>query len=276
MIVSADTEDVLDLRGFIAYLDAHLDPDDEASILAAAPHLRALANNRRFLSDYLRAGLTAGFPLRHKRGSPTFMVHRDRARGYAIRVVGWPPADQLTDFPGGASTHGYAEVLGATAHNHDFHLLTVGYAGPGYETDMYHVPTTLPDVGGAVPMTPLGRFRLSPGTVLFYPAYRVAHLQHVPSAFSISVNLIVRGPNRFAEQHLFDLAASTVAGVTGSANDTRSFRLSLVQALPSPAYVPALERICEHPAPRVRREAVLALERCRPGSHPAAGATNPR
>jgi hypothetical protein len=276
MIVSADTDDVLDLQGFIDYLEDHLDPDDEASIVAAAPRLRALANNRRFLSAYLRAGLTSGFPLRHKRGSPTFMVHRDRARGYAIRVVGWPPADQLTHFPGGASTHGYAEVLGALAHNHDFHLLTVGYAGPGYETDMYGVPTTLPEVGAAVPLAPLGRFQLSPGTVLFYPASRVAHLQHVPSRFSISVNLIVRGPDRFAEQYLFDLATSTVAGVTGSANDTRSFRLAIAQALASPVYVPALERICQHPAPRVRREAALALERCSATSSRTAGAMNPR
>ena len=53
LTLEADTQDVVTLEEYVDYIVRQVDVDDEASILASAPKLRALANNRRMVGDYL-------------------------------------------------------------------------------------------------------------------------------------------------------------------------------------------------------------------------------
>lgn len=78
------------------------------------------------------------------------------------------------------------------AHNHNFDFISVGYIGSGYETDIFEIADKTPNYkkGSHLELKERGRYRLSPGRVFHYKHDEVIHIQHPPSEFSISLNLI--------------------------------------------------------------------------------------
>src|SRR5689334_17711347 len=59
LTLEAETSRIITLPELLDYLRDHVDSRDEASVLAAAPMLRALANNRTFLREELHRKLCA-------------------------------------------------------------------------------------------------------------------------------------------------------------------------------------------------------------------------
>lgn len=102
------------------------------------------------------------------------------------------------------------------AHNHDFNFLTIGYLGPGYDTDIWQLDLSgfVGYVGEKVRLTPRPRARLTEGRIMHYRRDVDVHVQLDPPAFSMSLNLIPKTPRQsssFAEQYEFDIGRSTVS-----------------------------------------------------------------
>ena len=259
MIIPAQTDAVLELDEFMAYLDTHLDVESEDSLVSMAPQLLALANNRRFLARHLAATIgRSDFQQNNPFAGPVFVLAN--RRHFMVRAIGWPAA---TDNAGASYNSTYR-----VAHNHAFSLLTVGYWGPGYETDVFGCPpATLAgaaDGSNAECDLPfIGRYRLAERTVLHIPAHRIVHVQHPPASYSISLNLVVkRKDDESAEQYFFDVDRRRYQGSTGTTSNAWLRILHLASRIPDARYVDSLTSIAaDHPSLRIRTVAREALGR---------------
>ncbi len=261
------SDDVIELEDFLAYVDAHLTDRSDENVEALAPKLIALSRNRTFLSRFLTESLPSReFQRDNGFNGPVFILAR--GDGYVVRAVAWTTEDRVERTPRGAGPHLYHGPQ-QVAHSHSCSLLTVGYFGPGYETDVWECEPETIRAAGDAPGTPVstryrGRFRLSEGAVLFYRAYRDLHVQHPPQSYSISLNLLVQPPAGHAgrDQYFVDLTDNTLAAAMSTANNARSQLIGLAQAFPDPRLLSPLGLIAErHMSSRIRARAAAALQR---------------
>jgi hypothetical protein len=184
---------------------------------ACARELARLGNNRELLWEYLlRCGGLDGWK---RNFLPPQSFPLGSANGFMVRANIWLPPKR----GGGAADAQYKQIYSYDlAHNHDFHFLTVGYFGPGYETDLYEInPEAIEGIPGEpVDLGARRREQLTPGRVIYFDAYNDVHVQHEPRELSISLNLLFSGVPRVRDQLLFDTERSVVigsptAGVTG-------------------------------------------------------------
>jgi hypothetical protein len=254
----AETDETIDLAAFVDYLRREVDARDEASVLAAAPKLRALANHRTFLRDALtgalrrfRDGKVGGYV------SQTFQLAR--AGDLYVRANVWYPegAEPPTAQPAGAMT------LYGLPHDHAFSFLTVGYWGPGYETSIYEYDpqTVLGEPGEDVDLRFLETTTLPTGKVMFYRASRDVHAQGYPPAFSISLNVTVFPPSAADRNQLyFDLENRKIAALSGPVQSGRVLLCRVAAALGDGETEGHLEAIAARAAsPYLRLEAYRAL-----------------
>ncbi len=256
-VLPADPGDQIELTEYLAHLDAHLDVRDEDSVLATAPKLRALANNRRFLAKHLVESLAkSDFQKGNRYVGPTFLL--ERRRDYVVRVVGWPTAPERTPSDRTVDAYSADEQM---AHNHTMGILTVGYWGPGYETDLFECdPDALTgEAGQPYQLAGRGRERLSVGKVMYYRPHVDVHIQNVPEDYSISLNLLIpsRHKDHYSSQYFFDVARGKVVGVgTTVADAERSEFLNYAGIIRHPSFFPHLEKIAAgHPRALVRKKA---------------------
>ncbi len=214
LTLEAETDRVVTLPEFLDYVRAHVDSRDEASVLAAAPMLRALANNRSFLRDELHKQLAAFRT--PDRGSTyvsqTFSL--GTVKDLNVRANVWHPRGHE---PPTANTEGEQTLYGLP-HDHSFGFLTVGYWGPGYWTAIYEYDGDR--VGGVpgerVDLQFLEKTTLPVGKVMYYRPCRDVHEQGYPPAFSISLNLAVIRPNvADRDQYYFDLENQRIVAFSG-------------------------------------------------------------
>jgi hypothetical protein len=247
----------ISLEEYADHVRREVDVRDLASVAGSAPMLAALANNRGFLGELLCAQLRrwSEFQADNDYISPSFILAR--GRHWFVRANVWTPR---VEAEAGLQDRVNFYALG---HDHNFSFLTVGYWGPGYETDLYEVePGSFEEVVGApVELRPLGRTTLTPGRILLYRAARDVHEQAPPGELSISLNLMLVPPEAsLVSQHYFDLAARRVAAVTGQATRGRVALCRLAGALGDPAFAEPLARLARvHPTPAVQRAAIAAL-----------------
>lgn len=216
----------------IAGLDATgFDPRDDGTLYEAARWLRRLGNNRDFLGDMLVAELVGegASPMVDSAYSPQSMMLSGFRPGYFLRANIWPAKSDQVYRASGAGTFAYG-----LAHDHNFDFLTLGYHGPGYESDYweydYEAITGLPGERAGLRFT--GRRTLTPGTILHYRAHRDVHAQWPPERLSVSLNVMATNPAQgWFDQYAFDPATDTVARVL-SPNSTEAF-LRLAVALGS-------------------------------------------
>ncbi len=130
---------------------------------------------------------------------------------YKLRLVKWTPLSSITlpHLNRVGFSYGFP-------HNHDFHLVTKGVFGDGYETEVYRTDASkvIGAVGESVPLTFQGRFKLSPGTVMWYEQYHDVHDQLPPASFSLSFNVIPVDPQVKYPQLSFRVPEGKVAGFT--------------------------------------------------------------
>jgi hypothetical protein len=250
----------MDLDEFVALVERNLDPDSEESVLSMTPHLQALGANTRFLGRYLAANIDrADYQAGNRYSGATLILARGKQ--FAVRVVGWLPRASAADRSPSNQEHVYSESdTAAVAHTHPFALLTYGYHGPGYVTEVFDCdPDELLNRGIGEPVT-LGnsrRMQLSSGTVLFLPAFRVAHIQHPPESYSVSLNLIVvpRNPAGY-EQYFVSPRRKMLEGIAGTASQAANNILDLASRLPPASIQPLMERVASnHPLHSVRERA---------------------
>jgi hypothetical protein len=259
LTLDVDTREAIGLEEYVEYVSREVDADDEASILASAHMLRALANNRRVVGDYLTAELRSwrDFQPTNSYTAQTLMLAR--MGRFGVRANIWEPAAASSDL----RAHQKALYQYQVPHDHNFSFLTVGYSGPGYETLIYERdPEAVVGVPGEkVPLRFLERTTLPQGKVMYYRASRDIHSQEYPEALSLSINLLIgQAASQRKDQYFFDLEAGTVADVAdgGGAANSRVIPCRLARYVGDHRTAEALEPIAEnHPTPRIR---VTALE----------------
>jgi hypothetical protein len=189
------------------------DPLDEESFAAAAPLLKGLANNRRFLTDIALAELKdrCRRQTRENRySSQVIMLHRASEK-YFIRANFWPSErDSIM------RTSGISPFFYHVPHDHNFSFLTVGYMGPGYWSEYYEYDydKVVGYPGEKVDLRFIEKSRLEPGKVMLYRAHRDVHDQLPADEMSISINIMeasLRQP--FLSQYRFDVKKCEVAGI---------------------------------------------------------------
>ncbi len=211
VIVDAPDGDAIDLAEFKeGCRDLRMDASEADGLLAAAPLLRRLQKNRRFLAQFLfdhldrfrsdaRGTEHTGqiFPL-----GPIDDNHYGRA-------CIWPSAD--SDM---YRKTGPALFYSDEPHDPNFSFLTVGYSGPGYSSDYYEVRDDTGDwhPGTKVQLTPTGRKTLAEGAMFLYRKAVDVHSQIPPAATSISLNIVAaKKSNTHDQQHIFTRDMSSVA-----------------------------------------------------------------
>ncbi len=193
--------------------DDGFDPHDEGSLNHGAFALRGLSNNRNFLGDMLVEQLTD----RHREvgassayGAQAIVLSRVRG-GCFLRANIWPSPRDSCFKASGAGSFVYGKP-----HDHNFSFLTVGYFGPGYESDYYEYDYEA--VAGYVGETPGLRFiersALSEGKLMLYRAHHDIHSQLPAASMSVSLNIMHIDPAEgWFDQYGFDLESGEITGI---------------------------------------------------------------
>jgi hypothetical protein len=261
LTLEVETDEILPLGAYLEEL-RQLDPRDVDGVIASAPRLRALVNDRGFLIDELNRCLGDADRLTRARSAQSLLL--GGRRDLLLRANMWIPPSELPEL---RRLQPYFSYL--APHDHNWHFLTAGYWGSGYRTTIYEYD---PDsVFGAadeqVTLRFLERTALPVGKVMFYRASRDVHAQEHPDEFSISLNLMMTPPElTVRDQLLFDFERSVVTRPLASSSSHQSVLYTqLARHLGNATTSGLLERLAaEHPTPRVRLSAYESwAARCR-------------
>ena len=218
-----------------------------------AEYLSALNNDRDLIYKHLERYPGPGGWAQRFFAPQSFLLGSSKKA--LLRANIWLPPKKQTGFTE------YQKELYAydLAHNHDFHFLTVGFHGPGYETDLYEIDPDSVDgtPGQSVQLRNARREQLTPGRVIYFDQYRDVHVQHEPADLSISINLIFKGERRDKDQLLFDIERSVVIGPPPLAERSRLITaMEMAARFANQKTVGLLEEMAaNHPHPRVKENA---------------------
>lgn len=193
---------------------------------------------------------------RHNRYDAHTLILAVRER-YLLRVNLWVPLGDA--FTGEARDFSYG-----IAHNHNFHLMTLGLFGEGYETDLFELAEAaeLLEPGQRVTLGARGGARLGAGDLMLYEAYSDVHVQHPSRELSVSLNLMTVPAVEHLPQHIFDIERRVVARTIEASPDGRHHlaraALDLLSRDEGEAALRALA--ADDPSPRVRAAARRALD----------------
>lgn len=228
IIIDAPEEEAIGLDELCTYLhDLKIDTADHDAMIAAAPMLKQLANNRTFLADMAleelkgRTKLGAGS---NRYGPQVMMLYPPNRRDqtFFVRANFWPSTQDHIFKSSGPEQFFYHHP-----HDHSFNFLTVGYYGPGYRSNyyVYDYEKTAGFPGEAVDLKYVETTELTEGKLMLYRACVDIHDQLPPETMSMSLNIMeltVRGG--VLDQYSFD----TEHGCVG----TMINRMSTVSLMP--------------------------------------------
>lgn len=240
--------------------------DDQEALASLAPSIIQLANNRTFLGDILVEYL-AGSPVNSNKpvgatletySSHVVMLKLDRQNKFIIRAAIWPSAKDYV-----YKINGDKEFSFNYPHDHNFGFLTVGYFGPGYESDFFEVdPDSFLGIPGeTVMLKSMGRSRLNRGRSLVYRAHQDVHVQYPPEDLSISINLIGSGISAgVTDQYTFDVERQTIKNAISQGANT--VLLDVAMAMGGEKSRGMVSQFAsDHPIDAVRYRAARAMAR---------------
>jgi len=259
LTLSCNATQAISIEDYVAHIGAHVDLRDLDSIAASAPMLRALANDRTLVVQRLNKLVENAFS---RDSIPSAQaIFLGQGKDFYIRANVWP---STADIAGGRlyqDRFAYNE-----AHDHNFTFMTVGYLGPGYETDIYEYDHEKVEgyVGEPVDIRFLERVRFAAGMVMLYRASSDLHIQHPPEELTITLNLIISLPEvRIRDQLFFDLQNKKISEfpIETDASKRVSF-LNLAAHLGNGDTRELLSDLArQHPCRRTRLTAYEALSR---------------
>lgn len=257
-IAAADCEPIT-LADYIAHIEANVDFRDRYSLLRSAPMLQRLAANEQFLGDWLVQQLSSpieSFQQKNAYNYQSFVLNV--TEDYMLRANFWVPPQHLKRYGArAAAAFGYGSY-----HNHNFDLLTVGYAGSGYETAMLRMrdPYASHDVGDVPDLESLGLWHLGRGDVMYYEAFADVHCQHAPPDLSVSINLMTHSTRETWPQYTFDASDHAITAMVGSPLDSRIHTLTIARGIVPEGADGALRTLAgADPSARLRKFARDAL-----------------
>ncbi len=243
----------------IAYSRQHVRYGDYDSILDASDILSALANDRELLVNAINSTLAeiddyAGDNMGVS--SQSIILHSDPM--FKVRANVWrKPVARAGSMLHDSNLYSYHY-----AHNHNFELLTVGYLGSGYWTEIHECrPDKIQGyIGEKVELRYLEKTSLPRGKVIHFRACEDVHTQLPCNEFSISLNLLVVPPyEKLSDQYSFDVAESRISGVITSPDIGCMSLLSFVALLQAKEAYDSVERIAFSSAHWRLRNAALEV-----------------
>jgi hypothetical protein len=195
----------------------NVDPTDDESMKSASERLCALSNNRDFIIEKIRQQM---FLLASGQGddisSPQGTVHAaglGPKGSFIVRSGVWTPSLTADLRAKKVQDKVFSFV---TPHDHNFSLLTIGYHGPGYSTEVYEYDrkSVVGENGELVSLKYLETTTLSKGRILYFRPCCDIHAQFHPVEISISLNLIGQSPDITSiPQYEFDVKNSKIKGL---------------------------------------------------------------
>jgi hypothetical protein len=258
LTIPVQTEESISLAEFVADVRATLDVDDQDSLVALAPRLRRLANDRRFLVDFINDQITGGTAFQADSVYTSQVFELAAGPGFLVRANVWEPPPARERNPLHDRLFMYLQP-----HDHNFSFLTVGYFGAGYQTTIYECdPASVTGIpGDRVDMTFSETTTLPQGKVMLYRAALDIHRQEHPTEYSLSLNLLVSNPRKpRREQYYYDLEQRTIVGSMKAAPGHPRLTCYLARFLGNDTTRARLDAIRrDNPAPLVRLTALESL-----------------
>jgi hypothetical protein len=249
-------EDVWQPDEYHDFVQAEIDLSDFDSLCDSAWTLKALANNRTFFSDAINNELKAYLDGGTNPGFTAYSLILFNARSYTIRANIWAPLDAE---PSRRQLQATAFSYFA-AHDHNFHFVTAGYLGGGYETVLYRrqFEGDRGCPGSAAKLQYLEHARLRQGDLMAYRAFEDVHAQLPPDEVSISLNLMAHPPE-FADQrqYFFDMERQIIATPVGDGYETFRTFIRMAQHVGNPNTIDMLLALARTHSVTTIREAAL-------------------
>lgn len=224
-----------------------------------AEKFQRLAANPEFIRDGLLAELKR-IALEQNLASfapQSFIIHR--APPFSLRLNLWlPPVGSSRKVEQEARIYSYGR-----AHDHNFSLLTVGVAGPGYRTRVYEYDfDAVEGYGGEhVEMTFLEETMLPMGKAMVYRPHHDIHMQLPPEQPSMSLNLLIEEKEIFEKpQYFFDMENSSLVPMDDNEVGRRVSFLDVVGHFSDETCVTSLFDIArQNRNPAIRAAALRAI-----------------
>lgn len=254
---------MMDVDEYHDFVREEIDLEDFDCLCETAWALKCLANNRTFLTRAVNTELGSYLAGRCNNAFNANSVILFRARDYTVRANLWLPL----------STDRQRQALEATAfsyfacHDHNFHFVTAGYLGSGYESLLYHQDRMgAEQPGDRVSLAFIEKIRLGQGDLMAYRAFADAHTQEPPEEFSVSLNLMAHPPGLASHrQYFFDVEAETISTAVGNGHESFANFIGMAGELGNGNTVELLLDLArDHPIDTIRVGAADALARLCP------------
>lgn len=206
--ISSDTQKIISIEEYVDFIHTNVIIDDLDNLQETSPALKALSNDPKLIINVINEQMKSGNRGR-KMYTPQSLALAVEEH-WMVRANIWTVPSQdprLAAFETPLFSY-------LTAHNHNFHFLTVGHFGDGYETELYECnpEKILGYPGEAVDLKYIGREQLAKDDMMLYRAGIDVHAQHPPKDLSISLNLMVAPPEVVKQQqYFFDLDEKRIA-----------------------------------------------------------------
>lgn len=255
------SQDSIDLMDLVDHLhDSTFDPRDQESMIAMAPMLRKLGNNQTFLSEIICNELKDAKNIQVDNGytPQVLMLHAPQVSGqsYFIRACFWPGHDDEI-----LRASGHSAFFYGIPHDHNFNFLTVGYHGPGYESDYfeYDYLSVCGVPGENVDLKFIERSQLKKGNILLYRAFKDVHQQMAPESFSVSINIMEHSLRSVTmDQYEFEPGTGTISQIINRSSAAAMFMIAAA-AEDGDSQQLLRDIFRSHPMDRVRMAALEAL-----------------
>lgn len=253
-VTPATVEDFIDSVG-----DAYKGNAVEA-MQSVAEKFQGLAANLDYLRDALLLELKriAGEHTLASFAPQSFIIHRTPP--FSLRLNLWlPPAGSSRKIEQEARVYSYGR-----AHDHNFSLLTVGIAGPGYKTRIFEYDCHSIEGydGETVEMTFLEDTMLPTGKAMIYRPHHDIHVQIPPDEPSMSLNLLIEEKDIVdTPQYFFDLQTSSLVLMNDNEVGRRVSFLEAIGHFADESCAPLLFDVArQNPNPSIRAAAIHAIK----------------
>lgn len=256
--ILSNHDEIISLEEVIAYLNEYgFDPKDEKSVTNGAYQLKGLYNDREFLSNILIKELEDRCQMQNESNAyseQSIILHNQN--GIMLRANIWPGKDHYL-----MRTKGKAAFYFNTPHDHNFDFLTIGYMGPGYQSEYYEYDydKVIGYEGEPVELKYIETSCLEEGKILQYRAHKDVHQQLPAKSLSVSINIMQQNMMQpWYDQYHFDLSSKKIVKILNHVSGEILLQMA-VHLLPKHGQALACEYLHNHPCDRMRHNAFQAL-----------------
>lgn len=263
--LNADVDTAMELDEYIEFVQEHVDLADFDCLCETAWALKALANNRSFLSRAVNAQLHERLDGRKSAQYTANSIVFARGPFHSIRANIWEP---LSADPRRSELQAPLFTY-FNCHDHNFHFVTTAFSGSGYESDLYEYDRSkvAGEPGEEVDLHFIERVCFRQGDLMAYRAFSDAHVQHPPKEMSVSLNLVATSPEMaMRRQFLFEPETHRLQDRVDNTDEKSAKFIQMAAHLGDENTIELLLHLASsHPLDAIRQTAQGELHRMLPG-----------